>query len=235
MSYILEALQKSEHERQRGRPPDLARVAGPAPVEPPARNGHRLAVLLAAALLLAAGTGLLAWQLRGAAGTATAAPPAPQEARVKTTVTAPSQTPQSPPAIAVKEPDRISSAPAQAEHTPTRPTPPPMPLRETRPTPAGAKPQDTDTPPRTSPAARKDAPAGHVVALDELPASVRSGLPPLTISGFASTGEAGQRMVVVNDRLVQEGEEIAPGLKLLGSTAEGAIFEYQGHRFRARP
>lgn len=63
--------------------------------------------------------------------------------------------------------------------------------------------------------------------IDALP----KGLPPLIISGFIND-EQGANLAIINDKLVHEGEEVAPGLRLEKVIDESAIFSYKGQRFR---
>jgi len=57
------------------------------------------------------------------------------------------------------------------------------------------------------------------------------GLPPLTISGYIND-EQGGRLAIVNDKLVHEGEEVSPGLRLEKIVDDSAVFTYKGQRFR---
>ena len=57
------------------------------------------------------------------------------------------------------------------------------------------------------------------------------GMPPLVISGYMHDEQAGS-MAIINDKLVHEGEEIAPGLRLEKILGDGALFDFKGHQFR---
>jgi general secretion pathway protein B len=56
-------------------------------------------------------------------------------------------------------------------------------------------------------------------------------LPPITVAGYISDDGAGG-MVIVNDKLVREGDEISPGLKLEKILRDGLVFNYKGQQFR---
>ena len=56
-------------------------------------------------------------------------------------------------------------------------------------------------------------------------------LPALTISGYIRD-EQGASLAMINDKLVREGEEVAPGLRLEKITGDSSIFSYKGYRFR---
>jgi general secretion pathway protein B len=86
-----------------------------------------------------------------------------------------------------------------------------------------------------SPDAQRPAPVpppdGRVVGLADLPAGVRSELPALTISGHVWSEEAALRLLTVQDRIVHEGGEAAPGVRLEEITQAGAVFVFRGWRF----
>lgn len=65
----------------------------------------------------------------------------------------------------------------------------------------------------------------------ELPAVLQPQLPALSVAGFIHDEGAGS-FVIVNDRLMREGDEVAPGVKLEKILKDGVIFEYKGAHFR---
>lgn len=73
--------------------------------------------------------------------------------------------------------------------------------------------------------------ATPTVGYGDLPASVRQSMPALAINGFAS-GDGGAAMVVVDDKLLREGDEAAPGVRVERIFPEGVEFSYKGYRFR---
>ena len=54
----------------------------------------------------------------------------------------------------------------------------------------------------------------------------------MSISGYSYSAAAKERMVGINDRLFQEGQYVADGLKLEQITPDGLIFTYRHYRFR---
>ena len=56
-------------------------------------------------------------------------------------------------------------------------------------------------------------------------------LPALSVAGFIR-GEGSSGMVIVNDRLVREGDEVAPGVKLENILNDSLVFNYKGYRFK---
>jgi len=66
----------------------------------------------------------------------------------------------------------------------------------------------------------------------ELPASIQQEIPKMSISGLVYSDDPGGRLVGINDRLIREGEYLAPGLRLEQITTNGVIFSYKKYRFR---
>jgi general secretion pathway protein B len=84
---------------------------------------------------------------------------------------------------------------------------------------------------KASPSAR--APAEQSLPeLRELPLAIRKDLPNLSFSMVVHAPRPAERMININGRTMREGQEISPGLKLEEITPNGAIFNFQGHRFR---
>lgn len=191
MSYILDALRKSDAQRRRGAPPPL--VAPLAPAEPARPRTLRWG-LLAAALL---GVGVVI----GARG--------------------PWQTNSAPlPAVPVpaKPPLAEASPPAPAAALPTEP------VKKAK---AAAK-----SPTKTAKAPRAEAaPEAPLVGFGELPVAVQEEIPKLRIAAHAYSNDPGNRLVSIDDRVLHEGDEVAPGLKLERITPEGMIMTYKGYRF----
>jgi general secretion pathway protein B len=72
--------------------------------------------------------------------------------------------------------------------------------------------------------------AGDPQALD-LPEPLRRELPQLVMSGMVRVMGA-PVWVVVNERPFREGEEVAPGLRVEKILERGALFSYKGYRFQ---
>lgn len=102
------------------------------------------------------------------------------------------------------------------------------------PSPAPAARIATASPAAPAPAPNRKGSAGRILSIHELPPAVRGSLPRLEISGFAAAPDSGKRMVVINDRLVQEGEEVVPGVTLTSAEKDGVVLDFQGYRFRAQ-
>ena len=184
MSYILDALRKSQAERERGRVPglDAQPEPGPRAAAAPAdarRTGGLLAVAgVGLALVLGA-----AWWWRPAPVVATVAPATVAPAVVAPPVQAPVQAQQPAPLpVVVSAPPTVAPTPA--------------------PTPASV------------PAPVLATPAPRAVPLAQLAADQRRDLPPLVLGGSIWSESALGRFVIVNGQVVREGETAAPGVVL---------------------
>ena len=70
-----------------------------------------------------------------------------------------------------------------------------------------------------------------IAAVPSRPASDPiKGLPPLEVSGFIHN-EQGDNMAIVNDKLVKEGDEVSPGLRVEKIKDDSVIFNYKGYVF----
>lgn len=98
--------------------------------------------------------------------------------------------------------------------------------------PVVATPVAVPPPVPTAVAAPAPAPTPRVVAFRELPAAVQGALPNIVFGGFAGGGEAEGRIAFINNRLVREGEEVSPGLRLETVDQDGVVLGFQGHHFR---
>lgn len=242
MSYILDALQKSEQARQRGRVPDLNTLAADARPSPESlpRSPSTATIV---ALVVASGLAALGWWRPWTTSTPPTA--GPTEAAI-----AAIPSPQTSAAPVTPEDGTRVAIEAPALPAPHQPSPPEAP-RASPPAPAPAQTQtplkkaerlaahdrvrETSVAPAVSAQVRDRPQTRRILALQELPPAVRAALPRLDVSGYAYAGDSGRRMVVINDRLVHEGDEAAAGVKLLSAAQDGVVFEFQGHRFRGQP
>lgn len=213
MSYILDALRKSDQQRQRGAAPSL--LAGQATAVAPKQPAYLAYGLLAVVLV---GAGMLIGWLR---------PWQPEQAapgRAELVAAKPLESTPRQPAPALSEmapqpkPERqLQNATPPAQAAPALvPTKPQLPAR--------AKPETDGTP--------READAQTVISMAELPLSIQQELPAMTISVHAYSGNPGDRLVGINNRMLREGEHVVPGLKLEQITPDGMIFGYKGYSFR---
>ena len=81
---------------------------------------------------------------------------------------------------------------------------------------------------------KKEAPAiidSRIIEFYELPDSIKNELPAIIISAHIYSSNPKQRSIVINNNFMEEGEYVLDGLILYEITSDGAIFAYQGTLF----
>jgi general secretion pathway protein B len=212
MSYILDALRKSDQMRRRGAAPTLLLgQAPPAAAKRPALLSYGLPALVLLAAGIAIGW-LRPWEPEPVV-------PVPVEVEAK-------------PAA----PEEIQAPALRAE---TAPAPkaiaaPPVRAAATAQPQAGVGTKRRSAPPKAvaKQPERTPAPAPMVTTMSELPVAIQQALPAMSITVHAYSDKAADRLVGINDRLLHEGEEVAPGLRLEQITPDGMVLSYKGYRFR---
>ncbi|MGH8243752.1 MAG: general secretion pathway protein GspB [Steroidobacteraceae bacterium] len=210
MSFILDALRKSEIERQRQNGPTMAEF-------PIAREDRRLPVaLIAIGFLLAANLAVvLFFLLRDSR-----APAAEAEQVAATTAPA-----AGPPRPAAPSSTQGASLP-QADMPPMTAEAPP----EYYDGPATFPPDAPD--PTLLPEAPTSDPAVlYEDAAPEASAAVPAGLPELSVDLHVFAADPAKRAVFINGRRYTQGAHIAEGPTVEEITREGAVLSYRGRRF----
>ena len=234
MSFILDALKKSEAERRQGEIPRLQNE----PFSPAPRRRPVWPFLLVLALLLngvVVGWWLFAREEQRETVAVAAGGP--------TASAAPVGLPAAMKAVAATSPG-VSAAPAQSpepevvtvviEETPVKPVAPtasPVPARTAeKKTPI----RRTDSPP-AAPARSKVAVAAPAAKpfppVSELPDNVRSGLPRLDLQLHFFTPDPERRLVRLNGLNLREGGNSGEGLSVVEITQDGVKLSYGGNRF----
>ncbi len=70
-----------------------------------------------------------------------------------------------------------------------------------------------------------------IIDFYDLPASIKQTLPAIIISAHVYSTNPAQRSIVINNNFMEEGEYFLDGLTLYEITPDGAIFNYQGILF----
>ncbi len=70
-----------------------------------------------------------------------------------------------------------------------------------------------------------------LVTIDELPANIRQQIPDMIFSAHVYSSAPMQRSLVINDRFMEEGDAVGYDLVLVEITRNGAIFDFRGHLF----
>lgn len=184
MSYILDALRKSEQQRRQGAAPEGLLT----PAAAPAGATHRFHGWIALVLI---GVGIAIGWLQPWRGEAD--PPVTRQVEARPAATS-----------------AAGVMPAEAVAT---------------------------TVPKTAtPARAEPVPAAAAPAPNEPPPAIRQEIPSLTISLHGYSSDPAERMVMINGRLLREGDDLAAGLRLEQVTPDGAILGYKGYRIHsARP
>jgi general secretion pathway protein B len=235
MSYILDALQRAdaERERERGQVPGLHSRATPLNMAAPARRGRRW--WLPAAVVVLGGLGLiLVWRF----WPPVAGPVLPEAsvAEAQPTAAAPAAEPSITEA-ALPSPD--PALPILGPRLPPAPTPSVPPTAgvgsgASDPTPAGASastPTRAVTAPASTPTASSPRAADRVPSFGELAPDVRSRLPQVSVNGATYSANPEHRMLIINGQVLQEGQDIQPGLRLESIGPRSAVLVHQGMRY----
>lgn len=232
MSLILEALKKSESERQRQSGPTLleVRVAN-APRRYPIW-ALAVAILLVANLVL-----LLVFVLHRPSA-------APAEAaRTAAPVTAPAAT-----MAAVPAPAAASTPPAASGAPPALAPPPAVPAA------VPARADTADRSPTLADVGAGENPADELPAVPKTSGSVRvqrddsggysslpsfsevgGNMPDLRLDLHVYAERARDRYALINMQTVHEGDTLSEGARVLAITREGVALDYRGQQFMLRP
>lgn len=247
MSYILDALKKSEQERNK------QQRTGPRSTHPSGRSLPPRKNRIAPALIITSFLMLSVIIMGGGAWLALRDGPGEQRA-------APSATPEpaaaeAPQPVAAGEPEPLAAAdPEQAGSKQARS---PIGTRAGPPEDQGAKNRETaastapGSPPPAAgpdaqaavksvpgPAAEQPVPGDQPDTVKELPLiselefSTRSMLPEMKFRGHAYSSTPAKRMIMINSMVVREGDTVAPELRLKEITEDGLIMSFRGIDFR---
>jgi general secretion pathway protein B len=216
MSFILDALKKSEAQRQRGDAPTLYEMK----MAPP-RQGVPTWLLVLGGLLIINIVVLSVVLLRGnhsaapqaeanTSGTAAIATPTPAAAM------APAPAAANPPAAnAPANPPELSAAPNNAASP-------------------GDRADDTpavEAAPAPAPAAANGGGSGDVPTYDQAASAPGANLPELKLDLHAYATNPGDRFVFLNMVKLKEGQSSPAGVRIESITPDGAILSWQGSRF----
>lgn len=265
MSYILDALKKSEAERARGAVPNLHTQSD---VPMPQPGGRRVGILVAL-LVMAAMVAAFAWFVMARMTTPQIAL-APLPARIGLQVSAELAPPKPvepiPPAVNTPAPPTPVPAPVTQKAVPAEPAvsapvakndvpkvdvkpkieekrfeakvtevrpAKPAPIPEALPV-KKAEPVPVPLPVKKAVPAEAAAapPENRVGSLQDLPPNVQKDVPPVAFGGYIYSNNPADRSVLIGNRLLREGDQVAPGLTLEKMLPKEAILNYMGYRFR---
>ncbi len=245
MSYILDALKKSDTQAQTGKLPSIHSHAEPAQlIQRPAWQAMLVGGLITALLVIAAIQFFPSLQTETLETPVIPAIPKTVSDAVQTisaTAPPPVRPASTPPAVKLPDP-HVKSMPETQTIPSTAPVPapvlsalsapaPPKPVLSkpaTLPEPNAleitatiASPQSTETSVRQIPVLRS-----------ELPVTIQQSLPPIQISGHIFDKNPAARMVFINGHIYHQGDNISPQLKLVAITPSGVEMNFRGSSFR---
>lgn len=222
MSFILEALRKSEAARRRSEAPDLFSTMQDAPA--PARE-RRNAPIWIVGVVGVLSLGVATWlvlQREPAPTTPPSSSPAPQATSIDTQATAPVANAAAP----ATTQSALPASPATTSPPPAVAAPPPSPAAIAA-TPLAPPPASLPGPP---PAPRPPVPRGdRPMALSALDAGSRKQLPALKMSMHMWNEDAGRRFVILDGQRLGEGDLIGDA-QIEAITRDGVVLNWQGAR-----
>lgn len=251
MSYILEALKKSDKERQREGIPSLQADHSPAPVRHEARKQSLLPIFSTVVVLLVAALALSWWrfssgrapQLTDSPGPelSPSLPPPVVEAEAEIPVVL--ESPVVPPAevreqltqedVSVPGGETLAVPPPKAPPATAEALAPAIPVAPVETT---AKVPEPELPVETAvKAPEPELPvetAAPVPFLDELAPELRAEIPDFSFAGHVYGNDPARRMIIINNRIVREGESLGNGLSLEEIEANGVTLRYRALVFR---
>ena len=229
MSFILDALKKSESERQRQAGPALleARIVRPSRRPP--------VWAIAVGLLLLINFGVVAWLLAHSGTSAPtshsppAATPAPSIAAPATAslpaTAGPATAAPAPGLPASAAPDSTAAAPRAISPA----TAPPAPSGPTVAADTAGSVNPADLEPAIAPAAGSSASAASANLRHY--AELAGTLPPLRLDLHVYAANPADRYAFINMRKVREGDVTPEGVRVSQITREGVVLDYQGTEF----
>jgi general secretion pathway protein B len=255
MSFILDALKKSESDRQRQNGPALFEVK----VAPPRTRLPAWAIAIAA--LLVVNIGIVMWIVMrhparpGADGAAASASASAQPSVPVAVTPAPAASTPAAPAAATPgagaapltalasaqgAAPALSTAPATAVSAPAAGSAAGGGAAGTAPAPEGANPDDY-TPAEDAPAAAagngqfgghvRRGTASGVPLYQDAAATPGTQIPPLRLDLHVFAVRAQDRFVMINMHKVHEGDTLPEGVHVDNITPDGAVLSYNGSRF----
>ncbi len=209
MSYILDALRKSERQRRLDNIPTLENPDRPAPRDFTGLGKGALVVLAAVAVAVLAVSAW--WYTR----------PAPGDPR---------------PGAAAPEPTATAFAGLGVEQTEARGTPA---VRASLPAEESAAPVDAPAETAIAASAPPDAPVEPIPAraptpYERLDADTRAQLPPLTVNAVSFSGDGLRRFVMINEGIYREGQQVS-GVTVVHIRRHGVVLSHNGREFLMTP
>lgn len=221
MSYILDALKKSEQERGRGNTPGVQTVHSSSINYHNEKKHYWPYILITAVLLNLAAVLYFIFDKNTATDT-------PYESKVTEQNIVTDKNQKNAPPLQVDIPAKkilaITETPESADNKISVTDRPTMARTQAR----QPEPDKTKTDPVASRAQEKEL---NIISYHDLQDSIKTQLPAIIISAHVYSSNPAQRSIVINNNFLEEGEYIIDDLVLHEVTPEGAILNYQGILF----
>ncbi|MDX8391349.1 MAG: general secretion pathway protein GspB [Mariprofundaceae bacterium] len=233
MSYILDALKKSDNEARKGQLPSIHSQHTDAGEMLPRPAWQAMLIgVLSIALLIVAGMQIFSTYVfspQDKHALLTMAQPATQSITQSTVqpLAAPMIAPTVQPNPAVRTDSTMPKVMPPPEEHPAYAKPVEQAQTENVKT-MHTPPQAISIPMASEPASRSQMPPLR----SELAVSVQQALPEIQISGHIFDQKPQARMVFINGRIQRQGDSISPQLRLVSITAAGVAFDFRGTAFR---
>jgi general secretion pathway protein B len=216
MSYILEALKKSEQSRGHGTAPGIQTVHSSSLNYRPTARSIWPWILIAAVLLNLVVLLYFVFQKNNAAPIPSPAPVEQAKNTPATNIDHPAQQPAS---------SVTQRAPQPAAQPVPKPASAPDPkFRATKADAAVAKNTQAHNLEATE--------IYHAVDINQLPEDIRNQIPPMIFTAHVYSSDPKQRSVVINGHYMEEGESLDDDFVLKQITSTGVIMDFRGHLFR---
>lgn len=231
MSYILDALQKSDQERKQGEPPSIHTIHRNTfnPKSFRRKPGRRPKILIAVALLFAGVIIFSSYFLKsGISHVHNPHEPDPNVVAIEENKAA-----QVAESNIESSTEPITPFPTQPEEEVTTviQQPPKIPKIKKKvilqPLPLDEQLAHYESP---SPDLKNSSPQ-EVPKFKDLPLGLQSLIPPLKFAGHTYSDDPAQRMIIVNNRILKEGNAIDHETRLIEITWEGVVLQYDGENF----
>jgi general secretion pathway protein B len=241
MSYILDALKKSEQERGKGRIPDVQTIHSSSLSYRNDKKAYWPYVLIAAVMLNLLAIGYFIVKKDKPAETLV-------EIQRETDNLADTEQPSAEISITAEEPelstsshtanndaDKLETAGSIADtevaaKKASRPENTPL-TKSTAEETLQDKPAQANTVAENNGTNTSTGSDSIIVDYYDLPESIKQQLPAIVISAHVYSSNPAQRSVVINNNFMEEGEYVLDGLILYEITPDGAVFNYQGTLF----
>ena len=243
MSYILDALKKSERERQRDNIPSLNSIHDPHPASSGNHfSNQRTKYITIIGLILIITAAAMTWYRTNFSPTTdTAAIIEPTRATTEPEKNNPlTHSPES----SVTEPPVVESPitePPVVESAVAEPAPPAEGNRISIPSPPTITTRSKKIrllPDQTTQPEEKEVPVSlpsqeHQVIpnIKDLPSSIRTTIPDLQLAGHTYSDTPTNRMIIINGNILREGDRVDDTIKLIEITWTGVILDRNGKQF----